>query len=69
MSLSKKLRIAMLQLNVNQVELSNRTNQSQANLSRKIVADNFNFAEYERLVHALGCTLEVNIVLPDGSMI
>ena len=28
--------------------------------------DNFNFKEFDRLVTALGCTLEIKIVLPSG---
>ena len=67
MQLAKKLRIAMLETNITQVELARRTEQSQQNLSRKIVLDNFNIKEYERLVKALGCELEVTIVLPDGT--
>ena len=66
MSLSKKLRIAMIEQNVTQTELAKRTNQTQSNLSKKIVADNFNFKEFDRLVTALGCTLEIKIVLPSG---
>lgn len=65
-SLSKKLRIAMIEQNVTQVELARRTNQTQANLSQKFATDNFKLSEYEKLVHALGCTLEIKIVLPSG---
>ena len=66
MSLSKKLKIAMIELNVNQVELAQRTNQTQANLSKKLKVNNFRLREYEELIHALGCTLEIKIVLPSG---
>ena len=66
LDLSKKLKIAMLEVDVTQAKLAQRTEQSQQNLSRKIVANNFNIGEYERLVKALGCELEVNIVTPDG---
>ena len=66
MSLTKKLKYAMIEINVNQIELANRTNQSQSNLSKKMKADNFTIKEYEKLVTALGCTLEIKIVLPNG---
>ena len=66
MSLAKKLKMAMLELEISQVELANKTTQSQQNLSRKLVADNFNIREYERLVKVLGCELEISIILPDG---
>ena len=36
MSLTKKLKYAMIETNVNQIELANRTNQSQSNLSKKM---------------------------------
>ena len=69
MELTKKLKIAMLELDITQVELAERTNQSQANLSRKIRGKNISFNEYEKLVEGLGCKLEINIVLPDGRRI
>lgn len=66
---AQKLRTAMVQLNITQVELSKRTEQTQANLSYKICGDNFSIREYERLVQALGCKLELNIILPDGTKV
>lgn len=69
MELTKKLKIAMIETNVNQLELAARTNQSQSNLSKKMIADNFNIREYERLVNALGGQLQINIVLPNGKIV
>lgn len=66
MNLSKKLKIAMLEMDVTQVELAKRVGQNQGNLSAKMVADNFRVNEFEKLVKALGCELEVKIKLPDG---
>lgn len=68
MSYSKKLRKLMIDLEVNQSELAKRTNQSQQNLSNKMILDNFTIKEYEKLINALGCQLEINIVLPDGKI-
>jgi transcriptional regulator with XRE-family HTH domain len=65
-NLTEKLKIAMLKLNLTQLQLAERTEQSQQNLSKKIAANNFKLSEYQRLVEALGCTLEINIVLPNG---
>ena len=65
MELTKKLKIAMLELDITQVELAQRTNQSQANLSRKLRGKNISLNEYQKLVEGLGCKLEINIVLPD----
>ena len=66
MELTKKLKIAMIEQNINQVELAKLTGQNQGNLSSKMRADNFRMNEFEGLVSALGCELEVNIILPDG---
>ncbi len=67
--LKGKLKKAMDILNVNQVELARRTNQSKQNLYKKMKVDNFKIREYAELVSALGCTLEINIVLPNGETI
>lgn len=69
MNLSEKLKIAMIKQNVNQLKLAELTDQTQNNLSNKMLRNNFKFSEYEKLIEALGCTLEVNIVLPDGTKI
>ena len=69
MKLANKLRIAMINLGVTQVELARRTGQSQANLSKKFCNDNFNLREFERLVTALGCELEIKIKLPSGEVV
>lgn len=69
MSLTEKLKIAMIKRNVSQTQLAELTEQSQHNLSGKMARDNFKLSEYQKLVEALGCTLEVSIVFPDGTKI
>ena len=66
MDMITKLKMAMTAVDVTQTELAKRTNQTKQNLSRKMCLKTLNFVEYEKLVNALGCTLEVNIVLPNG---
>lgn len=66
MELTKKLKLAMTELNIKQVELAKLANTNQGNLSEKMRADNFRVNEFEKLVKALGCELEVNIVTPNG---
>ena len=66
---TKKLKMAMVALDINQRELATRVNQSTANLSKKIVADNLRINEYATLVAALGCELEIRIKLPDGTIL
>lgn len=67
--LKEKLKIALKELDVTQTELARRTRQSHGNLANKLVRNNFQISEYQRLVEALGCELELNIILPDGRKI
>jgi DNA-binding Xre family transcriptional regulator len=69
MTAIKKLKMAMTALDINQRELATRVNQSPANLSKKLVADNLRINEYATLVEALGCKLEIIITLPDGTIL
>lgn len=68
-NLTEKLKIAMIKKGVNQIELAKRVGQTQSNLSQKFVANNFKLSEYERLVSALGCELEITILTPEGERI
>ena len=65
----QKLKIAMIHMNINQLELSKRSEQSQPNLSQKMRRGEFSISEYEKLVKAIGCELEMNIILPDGTRV
>ena len=66
MDMTKKLKIAMIELEVTQMQLAERLGQSQANMSRIMTANNYRVNDLEKIVHALGCKLEVNIILPNG---
>ncbi len=68
-NLTEKLKIAMIKQNVTQTKLAELSDQTQKNLSNKMARDNFKLSEYEKLVAALGCQLEINIVLPTGEKI
>lgn len=59
----------MIKQNVTQTKLAELSDQTQKNLSNKMSRDNFKLSEYEKLVEALGCTLEINIILPTGEKI
>ena len=69
MELTKKLKIAMLEQNINQVELARKIGQNQGNLSAKMCSENYRVKEYENLVKAIGCELEINIILPNGKRV
>lgn len=60
------LKKAMKKQKITQTVLAERTNQAPRNLSNKFVRNNFRISEFEQLVAALGCKLEVTIVMPDG---
>ena len=68
-NLTEKLKIAMIKQNVTQIELAKLSGQTQSNLSQKFTTNNFKLSEYQRLVDALGCTLDIAIVLPNGERI
>lgn len=68
-NLTEKLKIAMIKQNVTQTRLAELSDQTQKNLSNKMARDNFKLSEYEKLVTALGCELEINIILPTGEKI
>ncbi len=68
-NLTEKLKIAMIKQNVTQSELAARSGQSQGNLANKFSRNDFKLSEYQRLVEALGCTLDIAIVLPNGERI
>ena len=67
--LTKKLKRAMLELDFTQTKLAERSGQTQKNLSNKMARNDFKLSEYQRLVEALGCTLDINIVLPTGEKV
>lgn len=68
-NLTEKIKIAMLKQNISQTKLAELSAQSQGNLANKLVRNDFKLSEYEKLVEALGCKLEINIVLPTGEKI
>ena len=67
--LRHKLDVAMTYCRVNQPQLAKLTSQSTSNLNNKLVRNDFKLSEYQRLVEALGCQLEIKIVLPNGDKI
>ena len=68
-NLTEKLKIAMIKQSVTQSELAARSGQSQGNLANKFNRNDFKLSEYQRLVEALGCTLDIAIVLPNGERV
>ncbi len=69
MNTSKLLKKLMLELDITQAELAKKLGQSQPNMSRKIIANDFRINDFERIVNSLDCQLVINIVLPNGKVI
>lgn len=67
--LTEKLKIAMIKLKINQTQLAALSNKKQPNIAAKLKTNNFKLSEYQKLVEAMGCKLEINIVLPDGQVV
>lgn len=67
--LTEKLKIAMIKLKINQTQLADRSNQRQPNIAAKMKINNFKLSDYQKLVEAMGCKLEINIILPDGQIV
>ena len=67
--LRHKIEIAMAHCRLNQSQLAKLSSQSLSNLNNKLIRNDFKLSEYQRLVEALGCQLEIKIVLPNGDKI
>lgn len=69
LQLSQSLKTAMKKQNITQVQLGERTGQTQKNLSGKLYRNNFRISEYKELLQAMGCDLELYIVYPNGEKV
>ena len=68
-NLSNKLKRAMKAQNLTQNDLAKLLDVGQSNISMKLLANNFKLSDYEKMVKACGCELEINIILPNGTKI
>ena len=62
MNLTKILKETMQAKRISQSELAKITNQSRANLSKKMIANDFRFNEFEKLINALDCSVDIKII-------
>ena len=68
-NLTEKLKIAMIKTGKTQTELATLSGQSQGNLANKFIRNDFKLSEFEKLVTALGCELDISIITPNGERI
>lgn len=69
MDFTKKLKMALVAVNMNQVDLANALGQSRANITNKFTNGNFKIKDYEKIINAMGCKMELTIITPDGERI
>ena len=62
MDIAKKIKICLLQKNIQMKDLAERTNQTQQNLTNKMRSNNFRVSELEEIAAALNAKLEVKFI-------
>lgn len=66
--MTKKIKALMTIQGVNQIDIANKWNMTQGNVSRILnLGDKIRINELKKFVSLLGGTLEISIVLPDGT--
>jgi len=66
MRIGKQIKNIMKLLGISQIELAEKLDTTQTNISRRLSA-NMTLQTLEDIVSALGCRLEINIYLPNGN--
>ena len=66
-SVAEKLRLIMKRQNMTMGELAEASGQTRQNLSNKMTRGNFTEKDIESLASALGCSVKIIFVLPDGT--
>lgn len=64
---SEKIRLLSKRMDITLSEIAEKTGQTRQNLSNKMRRGNFNEVELTAIAKVLGCELEINFILPDGS--
>lgn len=66
-TVAEKLRIIMARRDINMTKLAELSGQTRQNLSNKFSRGNFTESDIEALANALGCSVDIRFILPDGS--
>ena len=66
-TVAEKLRIIMARRDINMTKLAEMSGQTRQNLSNKFSRGNFTESDIETLADALGCSVDIRFILPDGS--
>lgn len=65
MSMTEKIKIAMLKRNISLKDLAEKLNQSPQNISGKFKRDNFKEDELREIAEALGCSINIDLIMDD----
>ena len=68
-SVAEKLRLIMKRQNMTMGKLAEASGQTRQNLSNKMTRGNFTEKDIESLASALGCSVNISFILPDGTEI
>lgn len=68
-TVAEKIRIIMSRRDVSMTKLAQLTGQTRQNLSNKFSRGNFSEEDIEKMANALGCTVDIRFILPDGTEI
>lgn len=69
MSVAEKVRIIMKRVNMTMGDMAEATSQTRQNLSNKMNRGNFSEKDIHAMANAMGCTVEIQFTLPDGTKI
>ena len=66
LSVSEKIKIVLKRRGMTMGALAESTGQTRQNLSNKMTRDNFHEKELREIADALGCDLEINLIMRDS---
>lgn len=69
MDIAEKIRILAVKNKISVQQIAEKSGQSSANLYNKLSRNDFKLSELERIASAVGATLEVDFIMPDGTKI
>ena len=66
-TVSEKIRIIMGRRDISMTKLAELTGQTRQNLSNKFSRGNFTESDIVAMANAMGCSVDIRFILPDGS--
>lgn len=66
---SEKIKLLAVKMHTTPAGLARSSGQTSSNLSNKMARNDFKISELERIAAAVGCSVEVNFILPNGERV